>query len=346
MSFSSGTFSLFTPGNPVVTGTTIASTWANNTLNDIATGLSTAVLKDGTQTATARIPFAQGISVSTSALPGSDNAVPLGSTTFRWSSLFTPVIDSGTTGSLSLKTNNGTPGFQVGNVASAVNFLTSFPNSTGNGPNLTTLNSSDANVDFNLATRGTGSFNFSTRNDVTLKQQFQILDTASSSRWITVTGSNGGNPTIAASAGSPAINYPAAGGSGTPTSHTLNMYEEGTWTPSVGGTATYTTQTGTYTKIGRMVTVKCVLQINVIGSGSTGGVSGLPFTSSSASGGAVWSWTSLTPSTYVFLACTVPASSTTVTFNGATAAAASISTSVSLFGSGSAISFTMTYEAT
>jgi hypothetical protein len=49
---------LFTPGNPVVTGTTIASSWANNTLNDIATGLSTAVLKDGTQTITANIPMA------------------------------------------------------------------------------------------------------------------------------------------------------------------------------------------------------------------------------------------------------------------------------------------------
>jgi hypothetical protein len=58
MPFSSGTFSLYTPGNPVVTGTTIASTWANNTLTDLATGLSTCVLKDGTQTMTANIPMA------------------------------------------------------------------------------------------------------------------------------------------------------------------------------------------------------------------------------------------------------------------------------------------------
>lgn len=58
MAFSSGIFSLYTPGNPVVTGTTIQSSWANNTLSDIATGLSTCVLKDGTQTITANIPFA------------------------------------------------------------------------------------------------------------------------------------------------------------------------------------------------------------------------------------------------------------------------------------------------
>ena len=57
MPFSSGTFSLVA-GNPVVTGTTISSTVQNNTMNDVATGLSTAVLKDGTQTITANIPFA------------------------------------------------------------------------------------------------------------------------------------------------------------------------------------------------------------------------------------------------------------------------------------------------
>ena len=56
MSFSSGTFTLVA-GNPVTTGTTISSTWANNTLSDIATGLSTCVLKDGTQTITANLPM-------------------------------------------------------------------------------------------------------------------------------------------------------------------------------------------------------------------------------------------------------------------------------------------------
>jgi hypothetical protein len=56
MSFSSGVFSLAS-GNPVVTGTTISSTWANNTLSDLATGLSTCLLKDGTQTVTANLPL-------------------------------------------------------------------------------------------------------------------------------------------------------------------------------------------------------------------------------------------------------------------------------------------------
>lgn len=53
----SGVFSL-TTGNPVVTGTVISSTWANNTLADIANnGLTNALTKDGQQTPTANIPL-------------------------------------------------------------------------------------------------------------------------------------------------------------------------------------------------------------------------------------------------------------------------------------------------
>ncbi len=63
MSFSSGTFTLVA-GNPVVTGTTISSTTHNNTMTDIATGLSTAVLKDGTQVCTAAIPFVTGVTTT------------------------------------------------------------------------------------------------------------------------------------------------------------------------------------------------------------------------------------------------------------------------------------------
>lgn len=42
----SGTYTL-PSGNPVVTGTTISSTWANNTLNDIANALTQSVAADG-----------------------------------------------------------------------------------------------------------------------------------------------------------------------------------------------------------------------------------------------------------------------------------------------------------
>lgn len=42
----SGTYSL-PAGNPVVTGTTISSTWANNTLTDMATALTNSIAADG-----------------------------------------------------------------------------------------------------------------------------------------------------------------------------------------------------------------------------------------------------------------------------------------------------------
>lgn len=57
MPFSSGNFTPYTPGNPVVDGTDITTDWGNNTINDIASGLSTCILKDGSQTITANIPF-------------------------------------------------------------------------------------------------------------------------------------------------------------------------------------------------------------------------------------------------------------------------------------------------
>jgi hypothetical protein len=61
------------------------------------------------------------------------------------------------------------------------------------------------------------------------------------------------------------------------TSELLNWYEEGTWTPSLGGDTTYTAQIGTYTRIGRMVTVNFIVIVNVLGTGSASQISGLPF---------------------------------------------------------------------
>jgi len=74
---------------------------------------------------------------------------------------------------------------------------------------------------------------------------------------------------------------PAAG----MTSELLDSFEKGTWTPNfarwTGGDidATYTTQTGYYTKVGNLVT--CVMQINVSAVASQGssylGIRGMPF---------------------------------------------------------------------
>ena len=60
----SGTFNINTTGQPVVAGTVISSSAFNSLTNDLATGLTTAITKDGQTTTTARITFAQGLTSS------------------------------------------------------------------------------------------------------------------------------------------------------------------------------------------------------------------------------------------------------------------------------------------
>ncbi|NBW16541.1 MAG: hypothetical protein EBR82_52045 [Caulobacteraceae bacterium] len=72
------------------------------------------------------------------------------------------------------------------------------------------------------------------------------------------------------------IDFSATAGTGT--SELLADYEEGTWTPSLGGTATYLAQNGRYTKIGRLVFIRCTIYVNAIGTGSTTTITGVPFT--------------------------------------------------------------------
>jgi hypothetical protein len=81
------------------------------------------------------------------------------------------------------------------------------------------------------------------------------------------------------------IDFSATGnGSGTMTSELLDDYEEGNWSPalSYGGTsATLTSSTGQYVKIGRLVHVWLMIQVGNLNSGSGSiELSGLPYSSS------------------------------------------------------------------
>ena len=67
------------------------------------------------------------------------------------------------------------------------------------------------------------------------------------------------------------------GGSGS--ANALDDYEEGTWNPSVGGTATYTSRYGKYQKVGNVVHCQWKIEINNLGTGSTNQLSGFPFSS-------------------------------------------------------------------
>jgi hypothetical protein len=83
-----------------------------------------------------------------------------------------------------------------------------------------------------------------------------------------------GNTTPAASGAG--ITFPATQ-SASSNANTLDDYERGAWSPSIGGSATYTSQIGQYVKIGNVVTCTFLITINVIGTGSVTTLSGFPF---------------------------------------------------------------------
>ena len=67
----------------------------------------------------------------------------------------------------------------------------------------------------------------------------------------------------------------------TAAANALDDYEEGAWTPAIGGSgATYLNQQGIYTKIGRYVCASFDITINARNSGSTNELHGFPFTAS------------------------------------------------------------------
>ena len=117
-------------------------------------------------------------------------------------SVTTPIVDSGSTGAILLKTNNGTTQGQFTHTASAVNFPTFTGSVVGQGV-LIGVAGSDTDINLVLSSKGAGELTLRTNdnNDV----QLSIIHTVGTTRRITITGSNGGNPTISTTAGSLAI---------------------------------------------------------------------------------------------------------------------------------------------
>ena len=119
---------------------------------------------------------------------------------------------------------------------------------------------------------------------------------------------------------------------GTSSANLLDDYEEGTWTPSLGGSATYNSQTGKYIKIGNQVTCWFNVYVSSIGTGSATTVTGLPFTVSNiaefnANGNSVTYWSG-TATACTYLAVYVDKNSTQFKFSNTTAATSTVGTSV------------------
>jgi hypothetical protein len=76
------------------------------------------------------------------------------------------------------------------------------------------------------------------------------------------------------------IDFSASAGGGA-TSSLLDDYEEGTWTPSFtldSGSATASSNTGSYVKIGKQVTVTLTITFSVPSAANVNDITGLPFT--------------------------------------------------------------------
>jgi len=425
----SGTFQINTSGQPVVTGTSISSTVFNALTADLATGLSTAITKDGQTTTTARIPFALGInstlvtdatnttsgSIITAGGVGIAKALYVGTTanvagavtlggvaTFSAQPIFSSLTASSAVATDASKglvsvTNTGTgnnvlataPTIASLNLTTALTIasasgtvgqaLTS--GGSGNAPTWSTIaatpGGSTTQVQYNNA-GAFGGISGATTNGTALTLTGAILNgtigattpatgaftTVSaagkiSSLWSISTGdgilvrdtgdtsgasflafqnSSGGyiglisrdaltnNMQLKQVSG---ITFPATQSASTD-ANTLDDYEEGTWTPVIGGSGgtsgqTYSTQTGTYTKIGRQVTCNFVATLSAKGTITANlQIQGLPFTSGIGYSAICFAWWYLAASTtVVWLGGSTAASNTVATIYAATVATAS-----------------------
>jgi len=139
------------------------------------------------------------------------------------------------------------------------------------------------------------------------------------------------------------INFPATQVASSD-ANTLDDYEEGTWTPSVGGTATYTTQTGRYVKIGNRVFITLRMTINTIGTGDDYRISGLPFQPAAVLAAASVGFFANLKISANFISGYASTASSVITMTGTTAASANITNGIGVFGNGSDIVMSCFYE--
>jgi len=157
--------------------------------------------------------------------------------------------------------------------------------------------------------------------------------------------------TIAVGAATPStsgagITFPATQSASTD-ANTLDDYEEGSWTPSVGGNTTYAVQAGKYVKIGQSVTCWFDIAITTLGTGSANSFIGFPFTSISQAnpqgmGGSVGYFaTSATAVSSIFIR--IDPASTGVSISATVGNLASVGT-YAIFQNGTRFTGTITYQ--
>lgn len=124
----------------------------------------------------------------------------------------------------------------------------------------------------------------------------------------------------------------------------LDDYEEGTFTPSLGGNTTYNAASGSYTKIGRHVFFRLLLDINTLGTGSGTTISGLPFTVGTALASHSIGYFASIATNVVSLMAYSNSAGTTISFSCLTAAAGSVTNLPTVFQNGTQMYITGHYH--
>lgn len=227
--------------------------------------------------------------------------------------------------------------------AESIGGLEFFSNTASNGYGAK-LYSSNTDDSFHIATRQ----NSATWTDVVKVYPAALAVTGNISA--TTTGKVGttlgvGNATPAASGAG--VTFPATQSASTDP-NTLDDYERGTWTPSLGGDTTYGGDVGgRYVKTGKKCTVWGKIQITTLGTGSTTTLSGLPFASANnglEGVGSVSYYAGLAVST-IALTPFVSTNASHIRFDTVNASGTGLTgNEAAIFGDGTRVYFTCTYE--
>jgi hypothetical protein len=186
------------------------------------------------------------------------------------SSLTTATVQASNSGGLALKNSGGTTQMLLGG---------------GGGDNITlsvATNITPANAAVAISPTGTGTLTLNPATASTINNMSIGATTALAGRFTDVTLTTG-NLVVASGQG---VDFSATSGTGT--SELLADYEEGTWTPapffSTSNTYTAGSVYGSYTKVGRLVSVTFLLSFEKNTATGNFTITGLPFTSLNSAG--------------------------------------------------------------
>lgn len=335
MPYSSGTYTAPSNSwNPALPATTISAADWNSQLADYETAWSTCILKDGTQTLTANIPFSgfKATGVNTNSGNGSRSEFVSGATLQDGGPL-----DSGlTAGSSTVYTATLSPAITA--YADKQCFRVQFDEACGNNPTINFNSVGAKKIYKNVSGVATQLVaNDVTANFVAILRYDDTLDTAAGGFWLINSAPIApGSITSAMLADQTYIDFTEGAAPSTPAASTVVIYAKSdglmyskddagteslmslnqtvsTWTPVLtfatpgNLSVTYAVQVGTYIKTGKMVTVQFRISTSSFTHTSASGnllITGLPFASNSVTNsntvGAL-RWNGITKASYTDL---------------------------------------------